>query len=199
MKVIERLALAFSAIGLLKKILLIRPGTNEILMIGLTFLALFYLILSFALFNNIRLNVIFKKSSYALVSRGRIVGAVGLGISLWVCVTAILFKLLNLTGATEMLVNGIALLTLVLVVALIIFVTKKYRWIDLYFKNIFIRGLATLTIVITLYLLPPFTLVKLFHRDDPMYIELYIKSIENPTDARAWKEFEEYRARKTAK
>jgi hypothetical protein len=192
MKIIERLALSFSLIGLLMKVM-IRTGANEMLMIGLTLLALLYLTFGFALFNNISFRSILQRSSYEHVSLGRILGAVGLGICLWINVTAILFKLLNLTGANEMLIIGIEVLTPVLVVALIIFMTKKNRHIDFYFKNVFIKGIAVLTIVVALFLLPRFTLVKLFHRDDAKYIELWIRSANNPDDQRAWQEFEEYK------
>ncbi len=191
MKIVERMAITLSIIGFLLKVSII-TGANEILMIGLTCLGLVYLILSFALFNKIPVMGIFKRSSYSSTGFGRLYGAIGIGITLWITVTAILFKILNLTGANEMLIIGNTYLALVLFAALLIFFAKNNR-MDSYYKNIFTKGIFVLTIGVALYFLPPYTLVKLFHRDNPKYIELWIKTCENPKDLQAWKEFEDYK------
>ena len=76
MKILERGSIIVALIGLSMKILS-RTGGNELLMIGTTVLAIVYFFLGFALLNNIQLRAIFEKSSYASVSGGRIMGAIG--------------------------------------------------------------------------------------------------------------------------
>src|SRR5271169_521226 len=111
MKILERGSIILSVIGFLMKIMRISGG-NELLMIGMTLLAFIYFYLGFALLNNVAVKDIFKKSSYP--NSLRVVGAMGVGIFLSIVAIGILFKLLILTGATEMITIGVVGLVVIL-------------------------------------------------------------------------------------
>jgi hypothetical protein len=189
MKILERGSVILSVIGLVMKIFRLNGG-NELLEIGLTLLAMVYFYLGFAVFNNIRLKDIFKKSSYSNISSGRIVGAIGVGMNLSIIVIGLLFKLLIFAGAFEMLTIGVTSLTITLFAALIVFILKKKN-LDFFYKDIFVKGAIAVIIGIALCLTPGSSLIRLYHRDDPAYAELFIRAMQNPRDEKIQKAFDE--------
>jgi hypothetical protein len=194
MKILERGSIILSVIGFLLKILRLSGG-NELLMIGMTLFVLVYWTLGFALFNNIQLRAIFKKSSYAGISSGRIVGAIGVGGFLSVTTIGLLFKLLILTGAREMITIGVTGLVITLFAAGVVFLLKKKN-MDSFYRQIFVKGGIAIILGITLYLTPARSLIRFYYRDDPAYAELFVKAVENPYDEQIQKEFEEARDKK---
>ena len=194
MKILERGSIILSVVGLLMKILIVRGG-NELLMIGMTLLMLVYWTFGFAVFNNIQLKAIFKKSSYAGISSGRIVGAIGVGGFLSIIVTGLLLKLLILAGAREMITIGVTGLFITLFAAGVVFILKKKN-MDSFYKQIFVKGGLAVILGITLFLTPTSSLIRFYHRDDPLYAELFIKAVENPYDKEIQKKFEEAREKK---
>jgi hypothetical protein len=191
MKVFEQILVAIALLGFLMKVMLIRGG-SELLFLGCTLGALFYWSLSFATFNHIPLSAIFKKTSYANVSAGRILGSIGLGMALCTIIIGIQYRLLLLGGAAEMITIGAASLTVLLLAALLVMVFKK-RASDGFYRGVFIRGGLALLIGIFVFFVPARQWIRLYHRDNPQYRDLFIKAHENPTDQAAQDEFETYR------
>src|SRR5258706_11537060 len=101
MKIIERASLIISLVGFLLKLLLIRTG-NPTLIISASLLSFIYFYFGFALLNNIGFRAMFKKASYANISIGRILGAIGVGLFLSIVLIGILFKLQIWNGSNEM-------------------------------------------------------------------------------------------------
>ena len=75
------------------------PGSSALTGLALMVLLIFYYVLSFALFNGIKLRDIFKKVSYKDTNVKRIIGAIGLGFALSTIITGGLFKLQFWAGA----------------------------------------------------------------------------------------------------
>lgn len=138
MKVFEQILVGTALLGFLMKVMLI-PGGSELLFLGCTLGALFYWSFSFATFNHIPLRAIFKKTSYANVSAGRILGSIGLGMALCTIIIGIQYRLLLLYGAAEMITVGAASLTVLLLAALLVMVFKK-RALDRFYRSVLIRG-----------------------------------------------------------
>ena len=194
MKILERGSILLAVIGLMMKIWRLNGG-NELLMIGLTLLAMIYFYLGFALLNNVPLKAIFKKSSYSDTGSLRITGAIGVGILLSIIAIGLLFKLMILTGAIEMLTIGVVGLAVTLFAAWIIFIIKK-KQLDAFYIGTFVRGGIAVILGIILYLTPASSLIRFYHRDDPVYAELFVRAVENPYDEQIQKEFEEAREKK---
>lgn len=67
---------------------------NTIFIMSIMGLSVFYTYFSFAYFNNIPLNKIFKKEYYRGISKWRILGTIGLGFGLGITVLGILWSLM---------------------------------------------------------------------------------------------------------
>ncbi len=196
MKLIECVSIGLVIVGFLMKLIPIRYA-GEVLFIGALTSLLFYWCLGFAALNNIELRAIFKKSSYANVSGGRIVGAIGIGFCLACVAQGLTFKLLILTGATEVLTIGVTSLAMLLFAALVVMIFKR-RMPDDFYRGVFIRGGLALLLGITAYMTPSTTLANIYYRNDPEYRDKLIQVLQNPSDkalADEWDEFQERRSK----
>ncbi|HZY81128.1 MAG TPA: hypothetical protein VFE50_16505 [Cyclobacteriaceae bacterium] len=192
MRTLERTLLIVAFAGFLMRALLI-PGGSEVLFIGFTFATLFYWLLSFAALNHIPLGGLFKKVSYANIGAGRILGGIVTGMALSTVVMGIQFRLLLFYGATEMIVIGGMTLFMILLIALIVMIIRK-KATDPFYRGVFIRGGLAVLIGIIMVLVPTRSWISLFHRDDPTYRDIFIRSVENPKDREALEELENYRS-----
>lgn len=177
MKKIELSILFFILIGLSFRFALI-PGGGPLIGLGMGMLSIFYYVLSFALFNGIKLRNIFKKASYQHTNAKKIVGAIGLGISLSILIIGILFKLQGLPGATPMLTIGLLTTGLILIVASIFFLRNRTA----FYKRVFVRGVVYFFLGALLYLTSPNTLIDIFHRDNPEYASILKQVRAHPED-----------------
>lgn len=66
-------------------------------------------------------------------------------------------------------------------------------------KRTFIGALVIYFSVGIIYGIPNLTLYKIKHRNDPKIVELYQRTLENPTDSLAQKEWQEYRKNKSVR
>lgn len=189
MKLLERICILLFVVGFAMKTMLLRGG-NELVMIGLTLLSMVYFYLGFALFNGIGLKSIFKQSSYTGTGTGRILGAIAVGGFLSITTIGLLFKLLILTGAREMLAIGVTGLAIALFAAGFLFIFQR-KSMNSFYKKIFVKGGIAIILGVTLYLTPSSALIRFYYRDDPAYAELYVKALENPSDEQIQKEFED--------
>lgn len=94
MKKTESILGAVAVVAIVYKLIL-GNELNSALIISVTGLSLFYTYLSFAYFNKIRFLKIFKRSSYAGISKWRILGTIILGLGLALTTVGILWSLMS--------------------------------------------------------------------------------------------------------
>ena len=111
------------------------PGSNFILVISLSCLAMLYFYLGFALFNQIPFRKIVKKESYQGVGTWRIIGAIGAGIAFSQTLVGILFKLLHWQGALLLLQVGLISIALLAIIGFIRYAKSKAA----FYSNLFTR------------------------------------------------------------
>jgi uncharacterized protein len=175
MKLTEKILAGLGLLGIILKLMLI-PGGSIVFLLGIQLLSIVYFIFGFALFNKIRLRNIFKGDSYAHTNVMRIIGGVCTGLCLSVLLTGIMFKILLWPGAAPMLIIGLVPGAVILVIAFIKLLTTK----NSYYTGVMIRMGAALLISMILCAVSNVTLVKIYHRDNPAYIELYEKLQQDP-------------------
>src|SRR5687767_3058439 len=162
MKKIEILLFVVTAFAIHMKFT-VYTGGDELIMLSLTLLAVFYFALGFLLFNNVRLLRVFKSESYKDITALKVTGAIGLGIALSQICIGIVFKVLDLPGADEMLLIGIPFVSIIFVVALVKYIqTKNTRYYAPLVIRIFIFGSIGVLMLRTSNL----TIVKLQYRDE---------------------------------
>jgi hypothetical protein len=166
MKKAEKILVCLAVIGIILRFLLINYS-GLLMVISFTLLSILYFPLGFLLFNDIRLRDIFKRQSYRGVSRLKLIGTVGVGISLVSVILGICFRILGYEGSYLLLKEGLFLTLISFVIALIRYLKKE----SISYKNILIRiciiGFIGFLAIIT----PRYYLQKILHRNSPDYLE----------------------------
>ncbi|MEP4534727.1 MAG: hypothetical protein ABJ004_16670 [Cyclobacteriaceae bacterium] len=189
MKRIEQIAAVFTFIGILMKLLLI-PGGAIVLGISLTVLATIYYPIGFFYFNSIPKGKIFKKESYAGLTFTRGLGTFGGGLIFSILAIGSLFKLLQLPGAAAMLTIGLTAGSLFFIVTLIKYFMNR---VSSFHRNMLVRTILIVGLSGILVATPSLTLVKIFFRDNPEYINAYQLANQNPNDQDLRRKAEEAR------
>lgn len=139
-------------------------GGLVIITVSLSTLACFYYMFSFALFNDIRLRDIFKKTSYSNTSPKRIIVAIGLGSVISNVIIGSLFKTQVWPGSDPILKVGLPILGLILIVLLSRYYINKT---DLNLKAFHVRAIKRILIYgglgLILYLIPSSTFINAFN------------------------------------
>lgn len=135
MKKTELILLIISVIGIGLKLLHL-PGSGPLIVLGLSIISIFYLYLSFALFNDISFGGIFKKESYTNVSFQRILGAIGVGIALSIICIGAMFRIMHWPGSIPMIGMGLSILLIACIVGLVKYLKNKSE----YYTRIFVRA-----------------------------------------------------------
>ena len=164
------------------------PGANEMLMIILTIQSVIYFYLGFALLNGIRLRKLFKKVSFSEIGTPRIIAAVILGICLSTLIIGMMFKLLFLPGANEMLSIGLISILVSLVALVGYALVKKSN-----FNNYYFRIGPSLIFGGILYFTPTTDLMKIEYREYPDYAKAAIEAYQDPANEDLQKKEEEER------
>ncbi len=188
MKKAELISGAVALIAIVLNSLLI-PLSDVLLVLSFTLLAVIYGYLSFALFNNIPLRRIFKKSSYKGISTMRIVGAILTGLALSSTLVGILFTLMSFPGAFPNLILG----TVGLTVALIIGLVKYSKSKSAYYTNIFKRIAVCGGVAVLLLVLPSNAWQDFKYRDYPALLEAMKEARAHPENPELWDKVEEER------
>ncbi len=189
MKLTEKILIALAVIIAVLKFIFI-PGSGVFIVLVFCLLSSLYFYFGFALFNNIKLRLIFKKDSYVGVSTGRIIGGIALGLSLSFAVIGFLFKAQHWPGTSFHLIISIFSGVVILIISLFKFFNTKAN----YYKNSIIRiGIAT-SISILMLAIPNLTFVKIRFRNHPKYIEVYERYLKDPSNIdlanELWLEYE---------
>ena len=189
MKRAEVILNAIAIIGILM-ILLEFPGGRFLLILSIGILSLLYFYLGFAIFNDLRFREIFKKISYSKIKALHILGAVGVGISLSICIIGILFRIMLWPGSAVQLLFGIISLSAIIILCLIRLKSKVK-----FYKRILLRVVPILALGLLLYMLPIRQLVYIMHGNNE-YSKALINSIEYPDNIEYQKEVENERRKR---
>ncbi len=137
------------------------PGGGAMLSIFLGILAMFYYLLSFALFNNIKLKKIFEKSAYSETNAKRIIGSIGIGIGLSTLIMGGLFKIQLFPGAKPQLFAGLLVCSTAFAISIIFYLKNK----SMFFKGILTRLIIFIPMGFALYFIPSTSLVNYYYQD----------------------------------
>jgi hypothetical protein len=177
MKIFERVMGILIVIGLALSFNLIPGGSILIVFPGMI-LACLYFYLGFALFNNVSLKGLFKKTTYKELSTKRILGSVGIGTGLSIAIIGIMFKIQHWPSASLFLGTGLVISFIGLIIVTIKFIKTKDKFYLKLISRIAIIGVFGFF----LFIIPDIFLVKIKFRNHPEYINAYEKYIQNPQD-----------------
>ncbi len=188
MRRIELNILGIVILSLIFSLINISTG-GTFLVMSLTLYSLFYLAFGIAIFNGINFRKILKKESYNNISKKRIFGAIILGFSFSILILGFLFKLMIWPNGQSMISNGLKITLFISVIFIIYYFIKKPKNL----KNNFIRiGVITLIGVIMLFVSTK-KLIEIYYRNNPEFVEIYKKSIDNPNNQELYKKLQQKR------
>ena len=141
--------IAGAVVGLLMTLFDI-PLNTLIVSLFFLVLALLYIYLGFALFNNVGFRNIFKAESFKGLGPWRIALAIGTGVALSTLTVGFMFSILGYPMADTILIYGIVLAVIMIILALII----NGRDNNTFYRNIILRCVIFLIIAVVFLLLP---------------------------------------------
>lgn len=154
------------------------PGGGVLLVLSLSFLAVFYIIFGFAYFNKLEFKEMVNPDTYDTIPQARIFAGVGLGISFGITCTGILYKLQFWTGGDVHLRTGLILLTGFLVFNLYKYLKTKSK----YNRGILIRVVLIAAVGFIVLSVSSLSIVKTQFRNHPQYIQAYELYEKDPID-----------------
>jgi hypothetical protein len=181
----EIIIAAVSIIAMGLKLLLV-PGSGILTVLSLSILSVYYMYLSFAIFNRIRPKNFYKKDSYLGISKMRIIGAIGTGLALSITTIGILFKFQSWPGGSFNLGVGLLGLFIVTIIGLIRFNRNKSDYYKGIFKRVAIVGILGLILM----LIPQTTWIEIKYRNHPTYIEALKRAMADPENKDLWQNVE---------
>ena len=185
MKTLEKVLAAVILIALVLKFTL-TPGGDIMIFWTMSILACIYYPFGFLFFNQIRLRHIFKKVAYKDITTPKIVLGIIAGLGLSIIVIGSLFKLLNLSGANQMLLIGIIVTTIVLLISIVQLVQNSNATSKLILWRAGIIGGLGFFLLLT----PALSIVAFQYRDHPDYIEAYSNHMANPQNEELFKKLQ---------
>ena len=141
--------IAGAVVGLLMTLFDI-PLNTLIVSLFFLVLALLYIYLGFALFNNVGFRNIFKAESFKGLGPWRIALAIGTGVALSTLTVGFMFSILGYPMADTILIYGIVLAVIMIILALIIYGRDN----NTFYRNIIFRCVIFLIIAVVFLLLP---------------------------------------------
>lgn len=169
------LVLVFAALAaVLLKLVLIK-FSNQIFFLSSVTLGFFYLIFSIFLLNNVDL----KKGAFKGIRAGRLVGAIGLGITFSTLTFGLCFKFLMLTGANQLLFIGCLWLLVIGFFALVVAIVKK-KFQDNFYITIFKRISIFMLLSVVAFFTSGNKIIDVYYRNYPVYRDLLKRSIIDP-------------------
>lgn len=167
MRKTEKILLILIALGILAKIFLL-PGSGILVVIATLAIGFLYFPLGFAFFTRVRLRKLFKNDSYKHLKPVDIILSIFTGIGFQSLIIGLLFQLQYWPGANIMSLSGlISSLPFIITAAFMLKSSNKYVYI-----GILKRGIPLFLFVLSLYLTPLTTKLKVF-KVDPR-IEAYL-------------------------
>jgi hypothetical protein len=147
-------------------------GGSILATLSLTSLSFLYYLFGFALFNDIKLKNIFKRSSYKGISVLRIISSVGVGLGLSTICLGILFRIQFWPGGRMMLAVGLITILIITIIAFIDFLKSKSDYKTILLRVAIIGGIGLLLFLKTLSVndIKIFMKVKYSKEQDILYI-----------------------------
>lgn len=175
MKKIEKITVIVATIGLVLSFFRL-PGSSIMITLSFSLLAMLYMYLSFAFFNEIPLKSIFKKQSYKGINKRRLIGAVLVGFALSITVVGLLFAFMAWPGVSTTLLPGLVGLLIAVVVVLIKYQKTRANFYTKIIKRMVILGGLGLLFVV----FPVNFWMELKYRNYPEYLEAFYKYRADP-------------------
>ena len=165
MKLLERTLVVVCVYSL---ILWAFSAATALNMLGLSFtiLATFYLLLGFAVFNNVPFTKMFSKQSYQYTNVRRVIGSIVAGLAMAMVAVAVIFKFLYVAGDSEMVHLALSACSIVMLSVFSMVYWRK-RKPDSYYRGILIRVCIAFAIGMILLLTDKTTLLKTYYRNHP--------------------------------
>ena len=167
MKQTEKILGALIIILMVTRLLYNYPFSAIAITFSILILSMIYFGFSFALLNNIRFRNILKKESFKGISTLRILGVIFTGFTLSSTLIYCLFKFQRWPYGNEGLLISIYGLLIIIVVALIKYLTTKDKFYSTLLIRLFIIGVVS----VSLYSISHEKLLEIKHKDAPEYIE----------------------------
>ncbi|MEM9325893.1 MAG: hypothetical protein AAGA85_09560 [Bacteroidota bacterium] len=191
MKTIEQIAVSIAFLGVMMKMMAIAGG-DTVLAASLLILAFSYSPFGLFLFNHIPVSRWFDRKAYMGMTAARALGSFAVGVVCSVLVTGILFKLLQLPGAREMMWMGFVGVGM-------LGISVAFRSLSglrpgAFARGLFRRAAVWVVLAFALYMTPGVVLVEAFYRQHPEYIEAYKRAAADPQNERLQWEAEEIRS-----
>ena len=165
MKKVEKVFVLLVLIGIVLRLMLV-PRSAALMFLSSVALCLFYFYLGFALFNDIRLRSIFKKSSYDATNTMHILAGIASGFALSAACVGIMFKFLSWPGSFFQLLLAIFACTIIFVISLI-----KMKGSNIpFYKRILTRIVSFGSVCVLLLTIPQNTFFEIMWRNHPDYI-----------------------------
>ena len=190
MRNFEKIILGLAILSLILKFFLLSGG-GILCVLSLSTLSVFYFYLGFAYFNDLKFKEIFKSSSYNNISRKRIIGGLGAGITLAILMIGLLFKFMHWRGQSMDFVLG---LILAIIIILTIIIKTKGQF-DSYYKMIVKRLISIGLFSFVFFLIPNSSIIKAQFRHYPRYIKAYNAFQNNSNDTNLIYSLDKERAR----
>lgn len=182
MRILEVALLAILVLSLIFFFALM-PGGASLVMIVLTAIGFFYFGAGFVLFSNTKFRTAFK-GGLKNVPVLTIVIAVVTGQALSTLAIGILFKLLLMPGANEMLTIGAVESMILIVVNIFSYVKSRSATSMLCISRLTLFLLPAIFLLTT----SPLTLVKWQYRNHPGYVDAFSKFLDEPNNKDKWEQ-----------
>ena len=167
------------------------PGASILIMVPLVILSFLYTYLGLALFNNIKIKEIFRRTSYQNVNLNRILVGIGTGMALGSSVMGIIFKFLSWPGSAAMLGIGFLSTLVIGIISLIKRKNDKQRFYKNILKRVGLYGMLCFILLV----LPMEVWLNIRHPRNPDYVQAVMKARANPEDPTLWLEVDKERVK----
>jgi len=186
MKKTEKILAAISIMGILLNLFLV-PYGDTLSILSMSCLAVLYMYLSFALFNDIPLQKVLKRENHKDISKRTKIGTNLIGMILALITIGILFKLQDWPNASTLLNIGFCGLILSAIISFI-----KVRQSNPKLHYTLLTRLATFSIIGFIFILTPKeNLLEFKYRNHPEYVEAVKKAWADPSNQDLWKKVNE--------
>lgn len=178
MKVLEKIFIVMAVIGLFLRVMMWDWG-ELFLTVSLPSLAVLYLLMSWTVFKH-------REHGHHLFL------SFLSGASFSVVCFGILCKLMVWKLGNLLLIAGLSMMVLFKVIGMILERTRVST-MGKYFKMLFLRYYIKSSIALLMLFMPYKTIVSIYHRDDPDYVNLYIRWFDEPNNLKYRSDFFKYR------
>jgi hypothetical protein len=180
MRIFEIILLCLAVIGIGWSFSLV-PGGEALLFIVINLLAVLYFGFGFMFFSNVGFRSAFK-GGLKNVPGTTFVIAIFTGLAVSTLTIGILFGILMMPGADNILTIGSVEAVIMLIVNLIYYFKVKQGASKRCISRLAMFSIPSLVLLLT----PPLELVKLQYRNHPAYVDAYAKHLEDPRNPEKW-------------